>query len=303
MSSLEPVRCVFRRFVRIDCQVVREHDFRLVGDLALDLSTKGMMVRGSGIRLLTGEELLVAFRPPRCNVWIDTQATVARVIHGPARRPGALVRHRVPRDGEGARGASLREAAWHGRAGRDASTSPARRALASRRMTASGEASPELAPTPSARERTREELADYLLDIGATLASYGCPSTGSRRHPRRRGGGGPSPSRLALPTGCFSRRHSARPERRGGARGASDDAPLELAVDLGRLSWSTPSSTTSSSAARRSSKRARDPLDREAAAALAECDGWAATTVAAGGAAVFFRGSPVDVLVASIIGR
>ena len=25
-------------------------------------------------------------------------------------------------------------------------------------------------------ERSREELADYLLDIGATLASYGCPS-------------------------------------------------------------------------------------------------------------------------------
>jgi hypothetical protein len=88
MSSLElePVRSSFRRFVRLDCQVVREHDFRLVGDLALDLSTKGMLVRGSGLRLLTGEELLVAFRPPRCNVWIDTQATVARVVHG--RRPG-----------------------------------------------------------------------------------------------------------------------------------------------------------------------------------------------------------------------
>jgi PilZ domain len=86
MSSLEPVRSAFRRFVRIDCQVVREHDFRLVGDLALDLSTKGMLVRGCGVRLLTGEELLVAFRPPRSNVWIDAQATVARVIHG--RRPG-----------------------------------------------------------------------------------------------------------------------------------------------------------------------------------------------------------------------
>lgn len=86
MSSLEPVRSTFRRFVRIDCQVVREHDFRLVGDLALDLSTKGMLVRGSGVRLLTGEELLVAFRPPRSNVWIDAHAIVARVLHG--RRPG-----------------------------------------------------------------------------------------------------------------------------------------------------------------------------------------------------------------------
>ena len=87
MSSqeLEPVRRAFRRFVRIDCQIVREHDFRLIGDLALDLSTKGMLVRAR-TRVLTGEQLLVAFRPPRCNRWIDAQATVARVVHG--RRPG-----------------------------------------------------------------------------------------------------------------------------------------------------------------------------------------------------------------------
>lgn len=87
MSSVEPepVRESFRRFVRIDCQVVREHDFKLVGDLALDLSTKGMLVRAR-TRVLTGEELLVAFRPPRCNRWIDAQGTVARVVHG--RRPG-----------------------------------------------------------------------------------------------------------------------------------------------------------------------------------------------------------------------
>jgi hypothetical protein len=87
MSSveLEPDRQSFRRFVRIDCQVVREHDFKLVGDLALDLSTKGMLVRAR-TRVLTGEELLVAFRPPRCNRWIDAQGTVARVVHG--RRPG-----------------------------------------------------------------------------------------------------------------------------------------------------------------------------------------------------------------------
>ncbi len=85
MSSLEPVRGAFRRFVRVDCQVVRDHDFRLVGDLALDLSTKGMLVRARS-RVLTGEELIVAFRPPRSNQWIDAEATVARVVHG--RRPG-----------------------------------------------------------------------------------------------------------------------------------------------------------------------------------------------------------------------
>lgn len=83
--QLEPVRRSFRRSVRIDCQVVREHDFTLVADFALDLSTKGMLVRAR-TRVLTGEELLVAFRPPRSNRWIDTQGTVARVVHG--RRPG-----------------------------------------------------------------------------------------------------------------------------------------------------------------------------------------------------------------------
>ncbi len=87
MSSLElePVRCAFRRFVRIDCQVVREHDFRLVGDLALDLSTNGMLVRARE-RVLTGEEVFVAFKPPRSNRWMDAQGIVTRVVHG--RRPG-----------------------------------------------------------------------------------------------------------------------------------------------------------------------------------------------------------------------
>ncbi|AKU97052.1 hypothetical protein AKJ09_03716 [Labilithrix luteola] len=85
MLSVEPVRRAFRRFVRIDCQVVREHDFTLVGELALDLSTKGMLVRAKK-RVLTGEEVIVTFRPPRSNHWFDAQGTVTRVLHG--RRPG-----------------------------------------------------------------------------------------------------------------------------------------------------------------------------------------------------------------------
>ena len=87
MPSAEPVRRAFRRFVRVDCQVVRVHDFKLVGDLALDLSTGGMLVRANR-RVLTGEELVVAFKPPRSNAWFDAQAIVTRVLHG--RRPGDL---------------------------------------------------------------------------------------------------------------------------------------------------------------------------------------------------------------------
>jgi hypothetical protein len=81
----DPIRASFRRFVCLDCQVVREHDFRLVGDLAVDLSTGGMLVRARE-KILTGEELIVSFKPPRQNSWFDAQGTVARVLHG--RRPG-----------------------------------------------------------------------------------------------------------------------------------------------------------------------------------------------------------------------
>lgn len=87
MFVAEPVRRAFRRFVRLDCQVVREHDFVLVGDLALDLSTKGMLVRATR-RVLTGEEVVVSFKPPRSNKWFDAMAVVARVLHG--RRPGDM---------------------------------------------------------------------------------------------------------------------------------------------------------------------------------------------------------------------
>ena len=85
MSSHEPFRASFRRFVRLDCQVVRESDFRLIGDLALDLSTKGMLVRARE-RVLTGEEVVVSFQLPRSNVWFDAAGVIARVLHG--RRPG-----------------------------------------------------------------------------------------------------------------------------------------------------------------------------------------------------------------------
>jgi hypothetical protein len=90
----EPIRRAFRRYVRLDCQVVRDFDFQLVGDLALDMSTRGMLVRASkrkvgGKRVrpvLTGEEVVISFKAPRSNVWFDAQGVVARVLHG--RRPG-----------------------------------------------------------------------------------------------------------------------------------------------------------------------------------------------------------------------
>jgi len=87
-----------RRSVRVDCQVVREHDFRLLGQRAVDLSDGGMLVLseaptsggasrgGRRLHVLTGEEVLVSFRAPTTRLWFDCTATIARVIHG--RRPG-----------------------------------------------------------------------------------------------------------------------------------------------------------------------------------------------------------------------
>ncbi len=78
-------RRAFRRYVRIDCEVVREHDFRVVGNLALDLSERGMLVQ-TRERVLTGEDIVVCFKPPSSNRYVDALGHVARVVHG--RRPG-----------------------------------------------------------------------------------------------------------------------------------------------------------------------------------------------------------------------
>ena len=171
-------------------------------------------------------------------------------------------------------------------------------------MTVSREDSEELSPTPSARQRTHDELADYLLDIGATLASYGCPSyrledviravaaaEGYRAEP------------FALPTGLFLR---VTPQVRG-------DEPIpevhrmtrlsDWGVDLGRLTlvdaiFNDVVDRRATIEQARTRIRAIVAQPAQWSPALV----WAATTIAAGAAAVFFRGALVDVLVASIVG-
>jgi hypothetical protein len=77
-------RRTIRRAVPVECQVVRERDFRLVSDRGLDLSPDGMLVVAEG-RVLTGEPVVVSFRVPCTGWWFDAEATIARVVHG--RRP------------------------------------------------------------------------------------------------------------------------------------------------------------------------------------------------------------------------
>ncbi|APR76509.1 Hypothetical protein A7982_01856 [Minicystis rosea] len=78
-------RRAFRHAVDLGCSIVRERDFRLVADRAVDLSTDGMLV-DTHHRVLTGEPVIVSFRVPRSTRWVDAEAVVTRVVHG--RRPG-----------------------------------------------------------------------------------------------------------------------------------------------------------------------------------------------------------------------
>lgn len=73
-----------RHTVHMLCQVVRERDFRLVADRVENLSTWGMLVSPAEA-VLTGERVFVSFQLPGSQRWIDTQATVTRIVHG--RRP------------------------------------------------------------------------------------------------------------------------------------------------------------------------------------------------------------------------
>jgi hypothetical protein len=79
----ETRRGASRREVVLPCQAVREHDFKLIADRTLDISAEGLLLP-LRTRVLTGETLIVSFAIP--GMWIDAEATVARVVHG--RRPG-----------------------------------------------------------------------------------------------------------------------------------------------------------------------------------------------------------------------
>ena len=74
-----------RRAVGLTCQVVRERDFRLIADQAVDLSPDGMLV-SSNQEMEVGESLIVSFKATQLGLWFDTEASVTRVIKG--RRPG-----------------------------------------------------------------------------------------------------------------------------------------------------------------------------------------------------------------------
>ena len=156
-------------------------------------------------------------------------------------------------------------------------------------------------PTPSARARSREELADYLVEIGATLAASGCPSyrledvirliadiEGHRADP------------FALPTGLFLR---VSAKDGSGPQVQRMTRVSDWGVDLARLTLVD--EVFNDVVARRSTiEQARGRIR----AIIARPPEWsptivfAATTAVSGASAVFFKGGALEVLVSGIVG-
>lgn len=158
-------------------------------------------------------------------------------------------------------------------------------------------------PRPSGSFRTREQLADYLLDIGVTLASYGCPSYRLEdviRAVADMEGFVAEP--FALPTGLFLR-VTPKSDVTGAPEVHRMKRLVDGGVDLERLTMvdaifndvASRKATIEEARARIRKVVAKPPLYSSVIV-------WAATCASAAAAAVFFRGSLVDVLVAGIIG-
>jgi len=166
---------------------------------------------------------------------------------------------------------------------------------------------------PPSRSLSREEVADYLLEIGATLATYGCPAyrledvvrlvadvEGFRAEP------------FVLPTGLWLR---VMPAEAADATGPPERIPervpevirmtriTESRVDLHRLA--AVDSIFNDVAERRATiEEARRRIRRVASGppAWSALQVWVAGTFASAAAAVFFRGRLIDVGVAALVG-
>ena len=84
MNSLAsyPIPCrrqAVRRWVRIEAEVVRTHDFVKVSGYIVDLSEDGLRARGEGASLDVGDEVIVVFRTPTAGEWLERSGWVAHL--------------------------------------------------------------------------------------------------------------------------------------------------------------------------------------------------------------------------------
>lgn len=87
MLLLPAERSSVRYGVHVDCQVVRDRDFKVIGRGSLDVSLTGMLVQCNYSAEL-GDEVIVSFQTPGLREYVDAVAIVTRLIAG--RRQGDL---------------------------------------------------------------------------------------------------------------------------------------------------------------------------------------------------------------------
>ena len=78
-------RVAFRHAITVGCEVVRERDFKTIGLQTFDVSMTGMLIESLREEVCVGDEVIVTFRPPRTDRWVDAEAIVSRVIRGSRR--------------------------------------------------------------------------------------------------------------------------------------------------------------------------------------------------------------------------
>jgi hypothetical protein len=77
----QPRRAV-RRAAHIRCQAVSDARFELLGERALDVSPRGMLVACDAQAIL-GDEVVVSFQAPGPEeIWFDAEAEIVRIVHG-----------------------------------------------------------------------------------------------------------------------------------------------------------------------------------------------------------------------------
>jgi len=67
-----------RHAVTVECQVVREDDFTMLGARGVDLSTCGMLLL-SDAPAEVGDDVLISLRIPGREQWIDARGKIARI--------------------------------------------------------------------------------------------------------------------------------------------------------------------------------------------------------------------------------
>ena len=81
MSLFQNRRSANRKAKSVECQIVRESDTQVFAEQTSDLSESGMLVR-SDAELSLGDSLLVSFQVTDLGLWVDTKATVVRLVRG-----------------------------------------------------------------------------------------------------------------------------------------------------------------------------------------------------------------------------